>query len=213
MVIEKFQEGAWATIVVTGCFVLSFILIRRHYDYVSAKVLESDKLLMDSIHIHETPSVIHPDPDGRVAVILVGSHLGAGIHELLTVIRLYPGVFKSFFFVSIGEIDTQSFHAEESLHKLKEKVKKNLSILVDYCRSRKLGADYMDDYGVDVVEKLTLTCENIRKKYPHSVFFATQLVFENDNMILRMLHNQTSTTLQRQLHFRGMPIMVLPMRV
>ena len=215
MVIEKFEEGAWATIVATGAVVFMFAAIRRHYERVSEKLATSDRLLAESVQgrASEDAPVILPDPKDRVAVILVGRSLGAGIHELLTVTRLYPGVFQSFIFVSVGEVDTECFKAEESLNKLCTEVRTNLSMLVNYCRSRNLGADYVEDYGVDPVEKLADACIGLKEKYPNAIFFSTQLVFDRDSAILRMLHNQTSVALQSKLHLKGLPMMVLPMRV
>jgi hypothetical protein len=41
ILVAKFAEGAWLTIVVIPCFFVLFRLVRRHYDYV-AQQLESD---------------------------------------------------------------------------------------------------------------------------------------------------------------------------
>ncbi len=215
MIIEKFEEGAWATIIATGAVVVMFAMIRKHYESVSKKLAESDLILAESVSARASKKVtpILPEPKDRVGVILVGRSLGAGIHELLTVTRLYPGVFESFVFVSVGEVDTESFKAEEAMDKLRTEVRANLSMLVKYCHSRNLGADYVEGYGVDPVEKLAEACEQLKKKYENAIFFSTRLVFDNDSVILRMLHNQTSIALQNRLHLKGLPMMVLPMRV
>ncbi len=215
MVLEKFTEGAWATILVTGALTLFFMSIRRHYNKVSANMAHSDALLRQGIASaigdDDTPPE-KPSARDRVAVILVGRSLGAGIHELLTVNRLFPNVFQGFVFASIGEVDTESFKAEENLHTLKDDVCETLHILTRYCQSRRLKAEARMGYGVDPVEQLTELCQDIRTDYPHAVFFSTKLVFEKDTLMLRLLHNQTAIALQRRLHLLGIPMMVLPMK-
>jgi amino acid transporter len=215
MVIEKFTEGAWATILVTGALTLLFMMIRRHYDKVAANMAHSDALLRQGITsaIGDDDTLPEkPNARDRVAVILVGRSLGAGIHELLTVNRLFPSVFQGFVFASIGEVDTESFKAEESLHTLKDDVRDTLNILTRYCQSRGLKAEARMGYGVDAVEQLTVLCQNVRNDYPNAVFFSTKLVFEKDTLMLRLLHNQTAIALQRRLHLLGIPMMVLPMK-
>ena len=51
------------------------------------------------------------------------------------------------------------------------------------------------------------------KAYPNTVFFASKLLFNNDNVFTRLLHNTTALSLQRLLHLRGMPMVILPMKV
>ena len=215
MVYEKFLEGAWATIIATGGTAAIFYFIRRHYDRVAASTRRADTLLRESIAgalREETRAPEPPAARDRVAVILVGRSLGAGVHELLTVNRLFPGVFQGFVFVSVGEVDTESFKADERLQELRREVCTTLETLVRYCASRGFKAEARLDYGVDPVEKLTHVCREVRTAYPNAVFFATKLVFEKDSLLLRLLHNQTAVSLQRKLHFIGIPMMVLPMK-
>ena len=45
------------------------------------------------------------------------------------------------------------------------------------------------------------------------VFFAGQLLFEQDTWYHRLLHNQTAFSLQRRLQWVGLPMVILPTRV
>jgi amino acid transporter len=45
------------------------------------------------------------------------------------------------------------------------------------------------------------------------IFFVGKLVFEEENLFTRLLHNQTAYSIQRILQFRGIPTIVLPIRV
>jgi hypothetical protein len=59
---------------------------------------------------------------------------------------------------------------------------------------------------------LTLS-DMVVRQYPNSVFFAAQLIFAEDNGLTRLLHNQTAYAIQRDLHLRGVPMVILPMKL
>jgi 23S rRNA A2030 N6-methylase RlmJ len=63
---------------------------------------------------------------------------------------------------------------------------------------------------VQVLDKLA---QEICAEYPNSVCFAANLIFANDNFLLRWLHNQTALNLQRRLHQHGQQMVILPMKV
>ena len=56
-------------------------------------------------------------------------------------------------------------------------------------------------------------CEEVRKEFPRSIFYLGQLVFENDRIYYRILHNETAFAIQRRLQFAGLQAVVLPIRV
>jgi hypothetical protein len=45
------------------------------------------------------------------------------------------------------------------------------------------------------------------------VFLADTLVFREENWLARLLHNYTALAIQRQLHIKGMPLVIMPMQV
>jgi hypothetical protein len=53
----------------------------------------------------------------------------------------------------------------------------------------------------------------VAKEWPRKVFFMGQLVFEQETLWNRLLHNQTSYSLQRKLLFKGYEAVILPIRV
>jgi len=55
--------------------------------------------------------------------------------------------------------------------------------------------------------------EQIVAKYANAIVFASKLIFEDDAWWTRILHNQTALTMQRQLHLRGIQMVILPMIV
>ena len=49
--------------------------------------------------------------------------------------------------------------------------------------------------------------------FPNVVFFAGQLVFQEENFFNKLLHNQTAFLAQKKLVFSGQPMIVMPIRV
>ena len=52
-----------------------------------------------------------------------------------------------------------------------------------------------------------------RARFPHAQFFAGQLVFKDESLLTRWLHNYTVFELQRRLYQQGWPMLILPIRV
>jgi hypothetical protein len=71
----------------------------------------------------------------------------------------------------------------------------------------------MHAFGTDVVDRLLTLADMVARQYPNCVFFAAQLVFQEDNALARLLHNQTAYAIQRELHLRGVPMVILPMKL
>jgi hypothetical protein len=53
----------------------------------------------------------------------------------------------------------------------------------------------------------------VLKQFPNSVVFASQLVFKNETFLTRLLHGQTPLVMQRRLQSRGVPMVILPMKI
>ena len=68
-------------------------------------------------------------------------------------------------------------------------------------------------FGTDVVDQVTVLCEGISKDYPNAIFFTSKLIFEQDNWFTRLLHNQAALAIQRRLHFDGLQMVIVPMKV
>lgn len=62
--------------------------------------------------------------------------------------------------------------------------------------------------GRDVRRPTTLTA-----RFPNSVYFGGQLVFEDDSRWTRLLHNFAVFALQREFFRRSLPFLIVPVRV
>jgi amino acid transporter len=210
---EKFTHGAWLTVLITGLVIAIGLAVHRHYEGVSRTLAKVDALFATAVppvNPQEAPAL---DPSAPTAVFLVGRSLGTGMHTLLSAIKLFPADFKNFLFVSVGEIDAESFHGEAMLPELTREMEEQLGHYVRYCQRRGFAAGQLHDFGTDTVQRLLDLADKIIAKYPNSVFFASNLIFASDNVFTRMLHNQTAYAVQRNLHLRGITVVILPMKI
>ena len=209
---SKFESGGWVTVLITCVVIGVCLLIKRHYRKVARKLKLIDSQLRQPIGETST----HPiplDPHQPTAVILVGKNLGVGMHTLLSVLRMFPRHFKNFIFLSVGIVDTGSFTGQEALEEMRHEVNDLLQYFVDYCHEYGMPAESHAAFGTDTIEKLIGLADDISEKYPNCIFFSSKLIFEHDNWITRMLHNETPMSLQRQLHLRGKELVILPMKI
>ena len=212
-VYEKFDEGAWLTVVVTGALVAVAFLIKNHYARVREQLRRLDDLLLNipvREHKQETGEMKRDEP---VAVMLVSGFSGLGVHTVLSVQSLFPHQYKSYLFVSCAVIDSATFKGTAEVEGLKQQTVQDLEKYVAFARQLGFKADYRYTVGTEAVEHAVELCEKVRQEFPRSIFFLGQLVFENDKFYHRLLHNETAFAIQRRLQFAGLQAVVLPIRV
>ena len=212
LIVEKFSQGGWMTVLITSMVIGACLLVRRHYDETRAQLKQVDNLFagQQMAPLTNPPAL---DPMLPTAALLVGKSKGSGMHTLLWVQRLFPDHFKNFIFLSVGEVDTQSYGGTGALENLRDEVGENLQYFVNFCHHHGLAAEARLAYGSDVAQELTRLAQQTHADYSNCVFFASKLIFVHDNWGTRLLHNQTADVLQRRLHLQGMQMVILPMKV
>jgi hypothetical protein len=213
LLVEKFGEGGWVTVLITGMVIGVCLLIRGHYDEVREQLRKIDELFVTTPTWDDKAPAPQIDPAQPTAVFLVGKNLGVGMHTLLWVQRLFPNHYKNFIFLAAGEVDTQCYTGKDTLEALKVKIANSLKYYIGFCHSHGLAAAAYQAFGCDPVDELTQLTEKVAQQYPNCVFFASKLIFLHDNFLTRWLHNQTARTMQNRLHLRGMQMVILPMKV
>lgn len=211
-IIEKFSEGGWVTLAVTGSFIAVCFLIRRHYQQVRQLLHKLGEQLA-GIPAGETPPIATPNPDDPTAVLLVESYGGAGIHTLLNIFRAFPGHFKNLVFVTVGVIDSGGFKGHEEIEALGERADETLKKYVELANRLGIPATYRKAIGTDVVDEAEELCLQTRKEFPRSTFFAGKVVFQRDRWYQRFLHNETPFAIQKRLVWSGATMVVLPVRL
>src|SRR5438067_910017 len=107
-VFEKFFEGAWLTVVVTGALIVVCLIIKRHYRGVFARLKRLDTIL-EALPTSGPLKELHIEKRKPTAVLLVASFSGLGIHSLLTVVKLFPGYSHNVGSMSVGVGDSATF--------------------------------------------------------------------------------------------------------
>ena len=207
----KFLGGGWTTLVITAIIVVTCLFIRRHYHFVKNKLSALDSLLCQPItDEHDAPHVL--DPQAPTAIIFLNS-MSVGMHTLLSVMRLFPGQFKNYVFLSVGEVDAESYRGEYELAAMENKVNGMMDYFVKYCHQYQIPAEAYTAFGTDSVYELERLADQVGARYPHGIYFTSRLIFPHENFIKWYLHNQTPLLLQHYLHFRGKELMILPMKM
>jgi amino acid transporter len=217
-IIEKFAAGGWVTLVVTGALVSVCLWIKRHYDAVGKGIRLLDVELADplaSVHAPDDVDEIPPTIDRTkpTAVIFVGAYGGLGRHALLTLLRMFPGHFKGVVFCSVSVIDSGNFKGIAEVQELEQRTSDSLAKYVRYARWLELPASSAHSTGTEVAVEAERVARQVIADHPKALFVAGQLVFEEDTMVTRALHNETAFMIQRRLQHAGIPMVVLPVRL
>ncbi|MGB8957757.1 MAG: APC family permease [Candidatus Aminicenantales bacterium] len=212
-VVIKFKEGGWITLVITLSFIAVCVLIRRHYGKVKDMMKRLDDVMVQVQQMtgkHEPPA---RDGAAPTAVLFVRNFGGLGIHSFLNIHRIFPNYFKNFVFISIGVVDWQSFKGAEEVKNLESHITDELKKYVRMANDFGFYGEAIHSVDIDTLEVVKERCEEIQRKYNKAVFFVGKLVFEEENLVTRLLHNQTAYSIQRILQFKGIPSIILPIRV
>ncbi len=212
-VVEKFLHGAWLTVLATGLLILAGLLVRRHYAGVKAQLREADTLFTDPRDAGAALMPPPPEPQARTAAFFVGGTSGMAMHTLLAALALFPKQFRNVVFISVGEIDSEQFLGDAKIEALRAETAARMQRLVNWCARHGLAVEVLQDFGTDPVEKLDALSGQVLARYPNTVFFAAKLLFRQENLFTRLLHNETALALQRRLHLRGVACVILPMRI
>jgi len=210
---EKFGTGGWVTILITGLVIAVCLAIRWHYEETRDQLRQIDKLFSGQAVLQDTAAPPALDPQKPTAVFFVGKNRGVSMHALLWVQRLFPEHFKNFIFLSVGEVDAQSYDGQGALRTLRYEIENSLRYYVNFCHSHGLAAKSYLAFGTDPVEELVKLSDQASREFPNSVCFASKLIFASESFFTRWLHNQTALAIQQRLHIMGQQMVILPMKV
>jgi amino acid transporter len=216
VIILKFFEGGWITLLITGILVAAAVSIKKHYNNTHKQLQRLNQQIRIEKFLPAEGQLIEPceyDPQSKTAVLLVNGFNGLGIHSLLTIVRLFGKEFRNFVFVQVGIIDAGTFKGAEEMDHLQQKTSSDIHHYVQYMNSQGFYAKGFTFVGLDIVEEMEKQTEGILKRYPSVVFFGGQLVFPSESRMNRWLHNYTVFALQRMFYLKGIPFVVLPIRL
>jgi hypothetical protein len=236
-IVEKFTEGGWVTLLVTSVLVAVCFFIKAHYNKVVGALRQLDADLPSPPEVDAPSSVPAPpvssasfaggpteglfehhsarDPDSKkpVAILLVGGYSGLGRHALLTLLRMFPHHFGGVIFVSVAVVDSESFKGADQIAALEKRTRESLLRYERYAHTLGLAASSAFAVGTEVAIETEKIAEDLVVRYPKALFVAGQIIFEEDTMWNRMLHNETAFMVQKTLQRRGIPMIVVPVRL
>jgi len=210
-IFEKFGQGAWLTLLITTALVAVCFLIKKHYQRVSNGIRKLDAHLM-TVPSTGTKNMAPLDPHKMTAVQLVTGYSGFGVRTFFSIVQTFPNVYENFIFVSVAVVDSGTFKGVAEVKALQDSVKADLEKYVDLARGLGIAADYRTETGTDAVEVAVPLCQEIAKEFPHSTFFAGQVVFRHEEPFQKILHNETAFAIQRRLQFSGITTVILPIK-
>ncbi len=236
-IFEKFTEGGWVTLLLTLVLVLVCFAINRHYKKVVCALRKLDDDLPSPPEVEESlpapPSTSalsfeggptvgllehhdraqDPDPRKPVAILLVGGYSGLGRHALLTLLRMFPHHFAGVVFVSVAVVDSESFKGVDQIEALELRTRESLLRYERYARTLEITASSAFSIGTEVAVELEKIATDLVARYPKALFVAGQLIFEEDTLWNRILHNETALIVQKRLQRLGFPMIVVPVRI
>jgi amino acid transporter len=222
-VLEKFGEGAWLTVVITFGVVVLCFEIRRHYRLVSRAVERLDKALPGperpaGREHYEDLLVNEPvrgaiDPEKPVAIVFVGRYSALGRRTVTSLLRLFPGHFHGVVFVSIAIVDSDTFKGVFEIQSLEARTRGELERYQKFAAALGLTSESATATGAEIALEAEKVVKDLAARFPNNIVVAGQLIFEEDTVWTRLLHNETAFLIQRQLQHIGIPMIVLPDRL
>jgi amino acid transporter len=216
VVIIKFFQGGWLTVIITGSLILFVVIVRRHYESTKGLLGRLDSLvdvIQDSIAPGSADGSAALDRRAKTAVLLVNGFNGLGLHTLLSIIRLFGSEFKNFVFIQIGIIDAGNFKGSDEMEHLNRHTREELDRYIAFLKKNGYYAEGFTSIGTDVVDEVYKLTPEIGKRFPNAIYFGGQLVFPEDTFLTRWLHNYTVFAIQRKFYQQGIPFVILPIRV
>jgi amino acid transporter len=210
--IEKFRFGGWLTLLITLLVIALCAVIHQHYLSVKMAKDKLDEILM-AIPAAKKPNERPVEPTDFTAIQLVRDYDGFGVHTLLSINRYFPKIYKGVVFCSVAVADSGLFKGADGVKHLEENIRTMLGKYVRLAQSLGLRADYRMAVGTDVVESGTKLCQEVAKEFPRSTVFMGKIMFRYERWYNKILHNETAFAVQRNLHWSGIPSVILPIRI
>jgi len=219
VLIIKFYEGGWITILITGSIVFIAISIKKHYYRIAKEIVriqrEMNFKIADWVAILKSKNELKNkqaeiNNNDSTAVILVNGYSGMGLYSLFNILNTFQNAYKNFVFIQVGIVDSGSFHSKEHIEKLKQDIELDLNKYIYLIKHLGYNAEYRYSLGTDVAEEVEKLTPEIIQKFPNSTFIGGQLIFEGMYRISKILHNFTIFSIQRMLYKHGITTVVIP---
>jgi hypothetical protein len=126
---------------------------------------------------------------------------------------MFPGHFGSIVFASVAVVDSGAFKGADEVESIEKRTRRGLESYVGFAASLELGAATALRVGTEVAVEAERIAVELVERYPKALAVAGQVIFEEDTAWSRLLHNETAFQIQRRLQHRGIPMIVLPVKL
>jgi amino acid transporter len=221
VIVVKFREGGWITLIITGLLVFVAMNIKRHY-YTTK--LRLQKLRLSAYKHLEEMGYLMPceeapkgkicfKPDENTAVILVSGFGGTGLTTFLKILDNFKGYYSNFIFVRIGIINSKIYRGSEEMEHFRETVREDGLKYVKIANQLGYYGKSVWTIGTDPVDEVYRVMKKMMPRMKSVTFFGGQLVFSRTFYLSQLLHNHTVFSIQKRFFKFGIPIVIFPIQV
>lgn len=221
VIILKFGQGGWVTLLITGLLILLAINIKRHYFRTALKLQklrlkafqEIEKLIGQRPCADRNLKKVSFDTEGKTAIILVSGFGGTGLYTFLRILENFKGVYSNIVFVRVGILNSKIYKGTEELDHFIRQVKEDGEKYVSVANQFGLYGKSIWTIGTDPVNEIYRIVKRLRPRLSGAAFFGGQLVFSRAFYLSKLLHNHTIFSIQKRFFKFGIPIVIFPIRV
>jgi amino acid transporter len=211
ILISKFGDGGWLSILVTGAIAVTCYYIKRNYRLYHQKLDKlSERIEFPKGEIDYIPQL---NPQKPTAAFFVTESRVLGVHTIQAARKLFPSRFWNYVFIEVGVVDVKSFGGMRSLELMQLQVSKNLKFFNAYANALGVPAKVYSGFSTNMVNELTEIAHKVCEEFSDVIFFSSRAIFSKDNLFNRFLHDDTASILQRKLNFAGEQLIITPMNI
>jgi hypothetical protein len=221
VIVLKFGQGGWITLVITGLLILLALNIKRHYFRIAIKLQklrlsaykEVEKLIGQRPCSDVNIKKPRFDKNGRTAIILVSGFGGTGLYTFLRILENFKGVYQNIVFVRVGVINSKVYRGTAELDHFTKQVKADGEKYVKVANQFGLYGKSIWTIGTDPVNEIYRIVKRLRPRLSGAAFFGGQLVFSKTFYLSKLLHNHTIFSIQKRFFKFGIPIVIFPIKI
>jgi amino acid transporter len=221
VIVLKFRQGGWVTLLITGVLVIVAINIKRHYFRTAVKLQkvrlsafnEIEKLIGQRPCADRKLKKVCFNKEGKTAIILVSGFGGTGLYTFLRILENFKGVYSNIVFIRVGILNSKIYRGTEELEQFKKQVQEDGAKYVNVANQFGLYGKSIWTIGTDPVNEIYRIVKRIRPRLSGAAFFGGQLVFSKTYYLSKLLHNHTIFSIQKRFFKFGIPIVIFPIKV
>ena len=217
VVIIKFKEGGWITLLITSALILVVTRIKKHYKYAEKLIHRYDvkmKHYVETIYsntYYASNGQVNYNPNAKTAVVSVSGYNGLGIQTMFKIIDEFKEI-KNIIFINVGIVDAGNFIGASEIENLKSHVIEGLESYVKLAQHLGYFSEYYYALGTDVADEIKDLAKPILRKYHDAIFFVGQFIIPKSTAFTRMLHNQAQFAIHNRLSHKGIIMVMIPVK-